>query len=93
MAANQAIGSASQGAMIARLRELSLIDEQPAAARGRGRPTAVLRPHAFGPLVAAIDVRHADWRIALAGVVGVPSIIQRGRTTGRSAAAVLNRLR
>jgi predicted NBD/HSP70 family sugar kinase len=43
--------------------------------------------------VAAIDVRHADWRIALAGVDGVPSIIQRGRTTGRSATAVLNQLR
>jgi predicted NBD/HSP70 family sugar kinase len=87
------LNSGTATELIARLRELSLIDEQPAAARGRGRPTALLRPHALGPLVAAIDVRHADWRIALAGVDGVPSIIQRGRTTGRSATAVLNRLR
>jgi predicted NBD/HSP70 family sugar kinase len=87
------LNSGTAAELIARLRELSLIDEQPAAARGRGRPTAVLRPHVFGPLVAAIDVRHADWRIALAGVDGVPSVIQRGRITDRSPAAVLDRLR
>lgn len=87
------LNSGTATELIARLRELSLIDEQPAAARGRGRPTAVLRPHAFGPLVAAIDVRYADWRIALAGVDGVPSIIQRGHSTNRSATAVFSELR
>ena len=87
------LNSGTATELIGRLRELSLIDEQPAAARGRGRPTTELRPHAFGPLVVAIDIRHADWRIALAGVDGVPAIIQRGRTAGRSAAAVLKRLR
>jgi predicted NBD/HSP70 family sugar kinase len=87
------LNSGTATELIGRLRELSLIDEQPAAARGRGRPTTELRPHAFGPLVVAIDIRHADWRIALAGVDGVPAIVGRGRTAGRSAAAVLKRLR
>ena len=52
-AAAQRFGIGSGGAteLVARARRARLLDETPAPAQGRGRPTTVLGPHADGPLV------------------------------------------
>lgn len=64
------IGSGSASELTARLRKARLLDEAPAAAQGRGRPTAVLAAHPEGPLVLAAELGAADWRLATAGVDG-----------------------
>lgn len=64
------LSSGSATDITARLRELALLTETPAAATGRGRPTTVLAPHPDGPVVVAVDLRHEDWRCALAGLDG-----------------------
>lgn len=56
--------------VVARLRALALIDETPAPAQGRGRPTRVLSPHPDGPVALAIDIRQRGWRSAYAGLDG-----------------------
>jgi predicted NBD/HSP70 family sugar kinase len=61
-------GSAAE--ITARLRELRLIAESPAPVRGRGRPTTVLRAHPAGPVVLALHLRMADWRLAVAPLDG-----------------------
>jgi predicted NBD/HSP70 family sugar kinase len=72
-------GSAAEVA--ARLRDLRLLTEVPAMPRGRGRPTAVLRPHPVGPLLLVIEVRHDDWRGELVTLDGEPSPFGAGRHT------------
>ncbi|MFI6504034.1 ROK family transcriptional regulator [Nonomuraea typhae] len=67
-------GSATE--ITARLRELDLLAESPAAATGRGRPTTELRPHPEGPLVVVLDVRQGDWRCAVAGLDGRPYLVE-----------------
>jgi predicted NBD/HSP70 family sugar kinase len=45
----------------------------------------VLGPHADGPLVLAVDLRAADWRLAVAGLDGVPQVVgQAGYVSGNS---------
>src|SRR3954454_25028844 len=65
-----AMSSGSATEITGRLRELALLGETRAPVRGRGRPTTVLTAHPAGPLVLGIDLRHADWRAALAGIDG-----------------------
>jgi predicted NBD/HSP70 family sugar kinase len=79
-AAAQHLGIGSGGAteLVARMRDVRLLDEAPAPAQGRGRPTTVLGPHAEGPLVLAADLRAADWRLALAGLDGLPQVVAHG---------------
>jgi len=62
-AAAQRLGIGSGGAteLVGRMRQARLLDETPAPAQGRGRPTTVLGPHVDGPLVLAMDLRAADW--------------------------------
>jgi predicted NBD/HSP70 family sugar kinase len=87
-------GSATE--ITARLRELALLTETPAAASGRGRPTTVLHPHPDGPVVVAVDLRQEDWRIAVAALDGRPRVTEAarhadrapGRVAGAIAAAV-----
>jgi predicted NBD/HSP70 family sugar kinase len=64
------LSSGSATEIAGRLRELALLGEEPAPARGRGRPTTVLTAHPEGPLVLGIELRHEDWRCELAGVDG-----------------------
>src|ERR1700754_2020515 len=73
-AAAQRLGIGSGGAteLVARMRQARLLDETPAPAVGRGRPTTVLAPHAEGPLVLAMDLRAADEPPAPAGLRGAP---------------------
>jgi predicted NBD/HSP70 family sugar kinase len=84
-AAAQRLGIGSGGAteLLARMRQARLLDESPAPARGRGRPTTVLGPHAEGPLVLAVDLRATDWRLAVAELDGVPQVVgQAGYVSG-----------
>ena len=80
-AATQRLRISSGGAadLLARLRRARLLDETPAPAQGRGRPTTVLGPHPEGPLVLAVDLRPGDWRLAQIGLDGVPHILATGR--------------
>ena len=71
------IGSGHATELASRLREARLLDEEPARAQGRGRPTTLLGPHAEGPLVLAVDLRASDWRLALAGIDGQARIVAR----------------
>jgi predicted NBD/HSP70 family sugar kinase len=93
-AAAQRLGIGSGGAteLVARMRQARLLDETPAPAQGRGRPTTVLGPHADGPLVLAMDLRAADWRLALAGIDGVPRVVADGAYAGDELDPVLVQL-
>lgn len=84
-AAATRLGMGSGGAtdLVARMRRELLLDEQPAPAQGRGRPTTVLVPHPQGPLVVAAEVRAGDWRLATAGLDGRATVIDRGEHTGK----------
>jgi predicted NBD/HSP70 family sugar kinase len=63
-------GAASD--VVARLRGLGLMDEIPAPALGRGRPTRVLADHPGGPVVLAVDIQQRGWRLTCAGLDGEP---------------------
>ncbi|ULN50663.1 ROK family protein [Mycolicibacterium goodii] len=72
------ISSGSATDLLARLRQVRLLDETPAPAQGRGRPTTLLRPHPDGPLVLAADLRATNWRLALADLDGAPQVVAEG---------------
>ena len=93
-AAAQRLGIGSGGAteLVARMRQARLLDETPARAQGRGRPTTVLGPHADGPLVLAADLRATDWRLALAGIDGVPDVVAQAGYAGEQLEPVLSQL-
>ena len=93
-AAAQRLGIGSGGAteLVARMRQARLLDETPAPAQGRGRPTTVLGPHGDGPLVLAADLRAADWRLALAGIDGVPQVVAQAGCAGEDLDVVLAQL-
>jgi predicted NBD/HSP70 family sugar kinase len=92
--AAQRLGISSGGAteLVARMRQALLLDETPAPAQGRGRPTTVLGPHAKGPLVLAADLRAADWRLALAGIDGVPKVVTQAEYAAEQLGPVLGQL-
>lgn len=83
------IGSGSASELAARLRKARLLDEAPAAAQGRGRPTAVLAAHAGGPLVLAAELGAADWRLAVAGVDGRLDVVAHEGYAGDDLAGAL----
>jgi predicted NBD/HSP70 family sugar kinase len=93
-AAAQRLGIGTGGAteLVARMRQVLLLDETPAPAQGRGRPTTVLGPHAEGPLVLAADLRATDWRLALAGIDGVPRVVTQAEYTAERLSPVLGQL-
>ncbi|MFC4907057.1 ROK family transcriptional regulator [Actinomadura gamaensis] len=72
------LGTGSATEITARLRDLALLAETPAATAGRGRPTTVLAPHPDGPVVIAVDVRQEDWRCAVAALDGEPAVAEAG---------------
>ena len=76
------LGSGSATEIVARLRALDLLDEVPAPVLGRGRPTTSLLPHPRGPLVAAVELRHEEWRCAVAGIDGRPADLVARRHGG-----------
>jgi predicted NBD/HSP70 family sugar kinase len=77
------LSSGSATDITARLRELALLTETPAAVAGRGRPTTVLAPHPDGPVVLAVDLRHEDWRCAVAALDGRPVVLDTAPHAGR----------
>jgi predicted NBD/HSP70 family sugar kinase len=93
-AAAQRLGISSGGAteLVARVRQALLLDESPAPAQGRGRPTTVLGPHPGGPLVLAADLRATDWRLALAGIDGVPKVVTGAEYAAEQLGPVLGQL-
>lgn len=93
-AAAERLAMSSGGAadLVARLRRANLLDEAPAPARGRGRPTTVLRPHPDGPVVLAVDLRQGDWRLARASLDGIPQVIAQGRHGRAGPARVLDHI-
>jgi predicted NBD/HSP70 family sugar kinase len=94
-AAAQKLGIGSGGAadLVARLRRARLLDETPAPATGRGRPTTVLGAHPEGPLVLAAELRAGDWRLALAGLDGTPRVVAQARNEGNGPARLLADMR
>ena len=93
-AAAQRLGIGSGGAteVVARARRARLLDETPAPAQGRGRPTRVLGPHADGPLVLAAELRAADWRLAVAGIDGDPQVVAQAQYPSKDPDLVLEQL-
>jgi predicted NBD/HSP70 family sugar kinase len=75
------VGSGTATEISARLRALDLIAERPAPPSGRGRPTTSLHAHPEGPLAAVVDLRYADWRVAVVDLEGA----LHDTTTGRHA--------
>ena len=68
------IGSGAATDLMARMRRLDLLDESPAPAQGRGRPTTILEPHPAGPLVVIAELSPTGWRVATADLCGEPRI-------------------
>jgi predicted NBD/HSP70 family sugar kinase len=89
MAQRLGLSSGSATDITARLRELALLTETPAAAAGRGRPTTVLAPHPEGPVVIAVDLRYEDWRCAVAGLDGRPALLAAAPHASRDPEQVL----
>jgi predicted NBD/HSP70 family sugar kinase len=79
LAARLNLSSATTTETVARLRESGWLAEERAPVSGRGRPTTCLRPAPDGPRVLALDLRHEDWRLAVAGLDGVPTVRCSGR--------------
>ncbi len=92
-AARLGIGSGGATDLVARLRRAALLDETPAPAQGRGRPTTVLTPHADGPLVLALEVGAATWRLARAGLDGQHELMEEGEHSGARLPQLLAELR
>lgn len=87
------VGSGTATEICARLRALDLIAERPAPPSGRGRPTTSLHAHPEGPLVAIVDIRQSDWRVAVADLEGGLADTATGRHTAKSPDRVLAAVR
>jgi predicted NBD/HSP70 family sugar kinase len=86
------IGSGGATELVARLRTQELLEETPAPAQGRGRPTTVLGPHPRGPLVLAAELRAGDWRLACAGVDGQPLMLAQTVQSAKGPAQLLDEM-
>jgi len=93
-AAAQRLGIGTGGAadLVARLRRSHLLDEKPAPAQGRGRPTTVLGAHPDGPLVLAAELRAGDWRLVRAGVDGATQLLAEGDHRRLGSARVISEI-
>ncbi len=89
LARGTGLSTGSAAEIVARLRALALVREGPAPVAGRGRPTTVLGAHPGGPVVLAVDLRHEDWRLALAGLDGRLEPVASGRHQRRDPRSVL----
>ncbi|QSB16175.1 ROK family transcriptional regulator [Natronosporangium hydrolyticum] len=87
------ISSSSATEIAARLRGLQLLDERQAPPTGRGRPTTTLHAHADGPVVAAVEIRHEDWRVSVVDLESRLHSPAAGRHRDQRPAAVAAGLR
>jgi predicted NBD/HSP70 family sugar kinase len=88
------LSTSSMTEIAARLRASSLVAEEPASgAGGRGRPSLSIRPHPAGPVALAVELRHADWRVAAVelGLNRVASLTGRHRQQRASVFAAVRR--
>ena len=86
-----ASGAASD--LVGRLRAARLVAERPAPAAGPGPPTTRLHAHPDGPVVLALDVRHAIGGWPPVRLDGEVEVLGSGRHGGQDAGAVVTRLR
>ncbi len=93
LAAELGLASGAASDLVARLRATRLVSERPAAVHGPGRPTTSLHAHSDGPVVLALDLRHADWRLASCGIGGELELLASARHSGKDPGAILARLR
>jgi predicted NBD/HSP70 family sugar kinase len=93
LAAELGLASGAASDLVGRLRAAHLVAERPAPAQRPGRPTTSLHADPEGPVVLALDLRHADWRLAACGIDGEPEPVAAGRHDGKDAGAILARLR
>lgn len=93
LAAELRLASGPASDLVGRLRAARLVAERPAPARGPGRPTTRLHAHAEGPVVLALDLRHADWRLAACQADGELEMLAAERHGAKEARAVIARLR
>ncbi|MGV9709547.1 ROK family protein [Gordonia sp. NPDC003424] len=68
------IGSGAATELLARLRDAHVLDESPAPAQGRGRPTTLLHAHPRGPMVVVAELGVTGWRVASAGLDAEPRV-------------------
>lgn len=68
------IGSGAATELMTRLRRAALLDETPAPASGRGRPTSILHVHPDGPVVVTAELNATGWRVATAEIDAVPHV-------------------
>lgn len=65
------VGTGAATELVGRLSRAGLLSEVPAPPSGsRGRPTTVLTAHPDGPLVLAVEITHAAWRVDVVGLGG-----------------------
>jgi predicted NBD/HSP70 family sugar kinase len=93
LAGELGLASGATSDLVGRMRAARLVAEAPAPVLGPGRPTTRLHAHPEGPVVLALDLRHADWRLAACGIDGRPEPLGSGRHSGKGAGPVLTRLR
>ncbi len=93
LAAELGLASGAASDLVARLRATRLVSERPAPVHGPGRPTTSLHAHSHGPVVLALDLRHADWRLASCGIGGELELFASARHSGKDPGAILARLR
>jgi predicted NBD/HSP70 family sugar kinase len=73
-----------------RLRALELVEETYAERTGgRGRPTRALGAHPGGPVVAAVDISHEAWRLAVGTLGGEVTVLRQERPPERRPEPVL----
>jgi predicted NBD/HSP70 family sugar kinase len=92
LAGELGLASGAASDLLGRLRAARLVAERPAPAHGPGRPTTRVYTHPEGPVVLALDLRHADWRLAACGIDGEPEVLASARHGGEDADAVLARV-
>lgn len=75
------VSSGTMTDLVTRLVGYGLIEERPAPAVGRGRPSTLLAAAPDGPLVVVIDIGAATWRTGVAGLDGRPRVTHTGIAT------------
>lgn len=84
------LSRSSASEITSRLRALHLVAEaEPAPTGERGRPTRALGPDPRGPVVAAVDISHESWRLAIGSLGGDLAVVDGGRHAGPEVAQVL----
>ena len=81
LAKHLGISTGTMTDLVTRLVGHGLLEERPAPAEGRGRPSTWLAAHAGGPLVAVLDIGAETWRAGVAGLAGEPEVLASGTVT------------